>query len=286
RLADSDGLDVRRFEDRDVDALTPRFAQIRRRHPPGGAAPNDHDLLFHNQVPPEKKLTSSTSTSGNPRGRLAVRSRNAYRPLSATGGAKRDKASRIFPISLSPTLSPGEREPTGSLPPPRGLGEGLAEDVDVDRLGEVAVKAGFAGLALVLLSAVGGDRGDEDRVTAVGGAADLAGHLVAVHARQAEVEEDHVGHLAGHRFEGRRAGRDQGGLVPPDVEERSHHLEALGIVLHHKDAQVVGLRPGRGGERYHGNGIMTQSRACRNLGLRRPRSSLVRDADGTALARG
>src|SRR5262245_11788602 len=69
----------------------------------------------------------------------------------------------------------------------RQVGEELFQGVEIGRLGEVAVEAGFAGAGLAFFLAPAG-LGDDEHLLAAVQLADAPAGIVAVHPRHAEVE--------------------------------------------------------------------------------------------------
>jgi len=82
-----------------------------------------------------------------------------------------------------------------------GGGEEGADFFYVDGLDHVVVDAGGAGTGAILLLAVAGD-GDDEEVCAAGFGAEAAGDFVAIHEREADVEQDGGGEEDGGFFEG------------------------------------------------------------------------------------
>src|SRR5262245_13111435 len=84
----------------------------------------------------------------------------------------------------SDTLSAGQIQP----PTARGPGDGLGELLGVDRLDEVEIEADLGRAAPGLGLAVAG-QGDQEDPSTGSGAAHSPGDLVAIHPRQADVDE-------------------------------------------------------------------------------------------------
>src|SRR6185503_13924339 len=107
--------------------------------------------------------------------------RRALRPSPDTGGfpwspeLNGDPRSRASVLAAALVVYGGEKE---------------LEGADLGGLDEVVVEAGFAGAAAVGVLAPAGE-GDEGGAALGEAAADAARDFVAVHARHADVEEDH-----------------------------------------------------------------------------------------------
>jgi hypothetical protein len=99
------------------------------------------------------------------------------------------------------------------------------------------VEAGLPGPAAVLLAAVAGHR-DQDDAGELGTAADLPGRHVAVHARQADVQQDDVGAEGLGLVEGLRAGVGHTALVPPELDDQAEAVRRRLVVVVDEHARL------------------------------------------------
>src|SRR5262249_42504808 len=132
-----------------------------------------------------------------------------------------------------PGNTPRER---GSSARGRGIGLGKQdlEVLEVDGLHEVGVEAGLLGTAGVLLLAVASHRDEHDPAEILVLPAS-AGDLVAVHAGQADVEEDEVGPAAADQFEGGRAVVGHLDILAERAEEDAQAVGVGAVVVDDED---------------------------------------------------
>ena len=103
------------------------------------------------------------------------------------------------------------------------------------RLGDVIHPADGKRLHLVQLLGEGADEDDGNPLEIVVGLEVLA-HLVAVHLRHIDVQQDQVRRILPRRQQRQLAARDRADLIPAILEHAGQHLEIGGDVVHHQDA--------------------------------------------------
>ena len=112
--------------------------------------------------------------------------------------------------------------------------EQLVDDIRVNRLNEVVIETCHVATATVLGLAIAGQRHQERRVV---DGADLPGHLVAVHAGQADVDEGDVETLLADQGDSLRAIGSRLHRVAVQLEERPHGLAGVVVILDEKDGE-------------------------------------------------
>ena len=105
----------------------------------------------------------------------------------------------------------------------------------LERLGDVIHPAGGERLHLVQLLGEGADEDDRDPLERVVGL-EVFAHLVAVHLRHVDVQQDQVRGVAPGRQQRQLAAGDGADLVPAVLEHAGQHLEVGGGVVHDQDA--------------------------------------------------
>ena len=105
----------------------------------------------------------------------------------------------------------------------------------LERLGEVVHPADGERLHLVQLLGEGADEDDGDPLERVVGL-EVFAHLVAVHLRHVDVEQDQVRGIASGRQQRQLAAGDGADLIPAVLEHAGQHLEIGGGVVHDQDA--------------------------------------------------
>ena len=105
----------------------------------------------------------------------------------------------------------------------------------LERLGEVIHPADGEGLHLVQLLGEGADEDDGDPLELVVGL-EVFAHLVAVHLRHVDVQQDQVRGIAPRRQQRQLAAGDRADLIPAVLEHAGQHLEIGGGVVHDQDA--------------------------------------------------
>ena len=70
------------------------------------------------------------------------------------------------------------------------------------------------------------------------------GDLVAVHPRQADVQQHHLGPKGRGRLQGRRAGAGHLHVVAVQPQQHAQAVGGVNVVLHNKDAKGSSRQPG------------------------------------------
>ena len=113
----------------------------------------------------------------------------------------------------------------------------MAEVVEADRLDHVEVEACPPGPAQVFFLAVP-RQGDEHRDSGSGPGSgefpEMSGHLVPVHPRQPDVEEDQVERVGGDFFNGRRPVVDDANVVSPMPQDTGEAERGVFVVVDDK----------------------------------------------------
>jgi hypothetical protein len=99
------------------------------------------------------------------------------------------------------------------------------------------VKTGRLGLTAVLLVPIT-RHGDQHGLIHVKLRPQAAGDLIAIHARQADVEQDQLGPEDASRLQRGRAVERDPRLMPLEAEQHSHALGGIRIVVDHQDPQA------------------------------------------------
>ena len=141
----------------------------------------------------------------------------------------------------------------GRLPRPALSGknvrccEQLAKPRPADGLDQVVVEPGVPRACQVLLLAVSRE-GDQHGPGPSEPLAELAGHLVTVHAREADVQQDHVEAVNRGRLDGRGTVVGDGYLVAPEPENLGEALRRVLTIVHDEEPKglLAGLCRGRG----------------------------------------
>ena len=189
---------------------------------------------------------------GRQRGHLPVAVR--HRPVAPTprGGvaaAVRPGADRAGGPPLPDSGHSDSGFTPGSGAPGAVASEQFVQALGVHRLDQVVVEARLAGAAQVVLLAVAGQGHQQGPIRALQ-LPEPPGHLVAVHARQPDVEEDHVGRVGDRRLERGRAVVGELGLVAAGPEQPGQEPGPVDVVVHDEHpfrGRVDRLRPGRSG---------------------------------------
>ena len=118
----------------------------------------------------------------------------------------------------------------------------------VHRLGQVGVESGIAGALPVVFATPTGE-GDEHGTGSSVIAPQGEGHLVAIHAGEADVQEDEVGLEIARGDEGFGAVMHGVGFVTEEAQQHRETFGTVDMVVHHQDspAFMAGLH-GWGGE--------------------------------------
>ena len=126
---------------------------------------------------------------------------------------------------------------------PANLGEEALQLLRVDRLDEVPVEAGLGRPTPIGLLAPAGQRHEEGSLEP-GPGPQPPGHLVAVHLRHADVEQDHLGPEFLGRFQGRGAVVGDAHLLAVEPRQQpGQAVRRIGVVVHDQDASAPDLRP-------------------------------------------
>ena len=122
------------------------------------------------------------------------------------------------------------------------LDQQIQQLIVVDRFDEVVIETGFMGPEAVGRLAVAGD-GDEDRLLAELLLANFRGHLVAVLARKADVQDDVTGLVLARLGDGRRAVMGGADVVAQEREQLGERPGGVLIVVDDQDPDRR-VRPG------------------------------------------
>src|SRR5580765_8058631 len=120
------------------------------------------------------------------------------------------------------------------------LREHTGQRSGVDRLGKVLIESRGEGAAAVFRQSIAGDGDHERPRAAIQGGARAPRQLVAVHARQADVDERDLRRSREERFEPGDAVARDAYPVPRELEQPAQRFGGVGVVFHDQDVAPGG----------------------------------------------
>ena len=118
--------------------------------------------------------------------------------------------------------------------PSGGVSEDRFELIKVKRLDEVMVESGLKRLAAVVVLPIAGNR-HEDQIATGGRLAEAASHLVTIHPRQPNIEQDDIGLLLLGSIERSDAAVSHLRCVPREPDQEGKCFGRRDVVVHNED---------------------------------------------------
>jgi len=118
-------------------------------------------------------------------------------------------------------------------------GEEALEASGLDRLSQMIVEAGFAGLLPILFARIAGQSNYQGRFHSIQ-PPQAASELITVHLREANIDQGDFGSKCRCQFERRGTVMGKCDSVAPIFRGFGHSISSVGVVIDDEDAMAVG----------------------------------------------